>query len=172
MPTDMEKLKGSWVGSNTQNTESNAVVSAITSIPIRVVLDDAATAGTAVADHTVWTVIDRCKLPTGSPAGSPLATRFPKLTTGVAVTASGTDNFTVFIGRSRAGAATVDVASFQSNVAGGNTVLRVARDLNIIGDAQFEVGDVIMVRVVKTGSGVAITSATVKATLSFLLELN
>jgi len=173
--SDMEKWTGSAVGSNTQITDPQGTINSVVTDYIPVPLTDGGTAATAVAEHVVHTVIHRCKLGQGPAPGQTGLTPVlegPKVVTGVAVTASGTDNFTVTINRRRAGGAAVPVASFQSNVAGGSTVLWVPRDLAIIGDFQFEIGDVLTVAVAKTGSGVAIASATVGARLTIPLEKN
>jgi hypothetical protein len=172
--SDMEKWTGSAVGSNTQISDPQGTINSVVTDYLAIPLTDGGTAATAVAEHVVHTVIHRCKLGQGPAPGQTGTTPIlegPKFVSGVAVVADNTNNAAVLIARRRAGAATA-VATYTSNVAGGSTTLWIPKDVPIVGDFQFEIGDVITVAVTKAGSGVAIASSTVGARLTIPLEKN
>lgn len=183
--SDMELFRDSTIGSHTQCVDPGAgaarTIRAVITDLLRIPFTDGGTAATATVEHSIWYVTFRCRLatglaPGGAFSGGPPAvqtiTLLPKVITGVAVTADATNNLVATIGRKRAAGATVDVAQYTSNVAGGSTALWTPKDLAIIGDNQFEVGDTLTFRVAKGGTGVAHSSATVASMLELLLEKN
>jgi hypothetical protein len=176
MATDIELYRDSAAGSNTQCINPGATIRSVLTETVNVVLTDGGTAATATAEHTVHVCEYRCRLPTGlanEQTTAPLtATLLPKLVTGVAVAADATNFDTFTINRRRSGGAAVPVAQYISNVAGGATVLWTPKDLAIIGDYQFEVGDVLTVSVAKAAAGTAHSSATVPSRLTIILEKN
>jgi hypothetical protein len=178
MATDIELYRDSAAGSNTQCANPNATIRSVLTETVNVVLTDGGTAATATAEHTVHVCEYRCRLPTGlaneqvPPPPTGTVTLLPKLVTGVAVAADATNFDTFTINRRRAGGSAVPVAQYISNVAGGSTTLWVPKDLAIIGDYQFEVGDILTVSVAKAASGTAHSSATVPTRLTIPLEKN
>lgn len=174
MATDMEKYTGSAVGSNTQIVDAAGTIGSVVTDYLNVPLTDGGTAATPVAEHVVHTVIHRCKLGSGPAPGQTGLTPIlegPKFVSGVAIVADNTNTTSILIARRRAGVA-VAVAAYTANVAGGGTTLWIPKDVPIVGDFQFEIGDVITAAVTKAGSGVAIASATVGARLTIPLEKN
>lgn len=176
MATDVEIYRGVTSGGEMGALQPNLLARDIVRELFSVNLDDAATAGTPVAEHIVYTAIERGAVSNKrfqSIAGVLTVTGgAPVLSSNILITANNTNYATVNIFRRRATVQTL-IASVTTQITGGGTIVAWGNvALTITGDAQLEVGDQVTVSAVKTGTGVALGAAGQPAVLTFGIEKN
>lgn len=176
MATDVEIYRGVTAGGEMGAIDSNLLVRDIVRELFTVPLDDAATAGTAVAEKIVYTAIERGAVSIARKvlvAGVVTTVGgLPVLSTTVAVTANNTNFATVTLFRRRAGVQTTIGAISTTITAVGGTTTWGNVNLVVTGDTQLEVGDQVTASVTKTAAGVALGAAGQPALLTFGIEKN
>jgi len=160
-----EQLKGELTAifAAKDATENDNVFGMVLRDQVGAQVTDGGTAGTAQAEIPIATVTD---------GGRVTAVR---LTTAIAVTASDTNYASFFVQKRTAGGAavTIGTGTTQTSGSGGLGSLVAWTPVTIVltdANRVLAAGDILTVSVSKTGSGVAIASATVSANLSVVFE--